>query len=101
MKLYKSKGQISITAIFDEGLLTTTKTIDTGDPTGLSFPITFPAIFPRAGVQPASMSLMPYPKFHQVQFEVKTLTAGRKEVRHLTAQAFPETMDLRGKFVAQ
>jgi hypothetical protein len=101
MKLYKSKGKISLTAIFDEGELVITKIIDTGDPTGLLFPITFPAVFPRTGVQPASMSLMPYPKFHQVQFEVKSVTAGRKEIRQLTAQAFPEAIDLRGKFVAE
>lgn len=100
MKLYRSKGQISVTAIFDEGELSDTKIIDTGDPTGLTFPIFFPAIFARGGVEAASMTLMKYPRFHQVQFEVKAVTAGRKEIRQITAQAFPEAVDLRGKFTA-
>lgn len=101
IKLYKSKGQITISALFDEGALTATKTIDTGDPFGFNIPFTLPITFPRPGVQPCSMPLLPYPKFHQVQFELTGIGAGRKEIRQITAQAFPEATDLRGKFEAQ
>jgi len=101
MKLFRSKGRLTVTAIFDEGVSTTVKTINTGTPTPLTFPIVFPGEFPRLGVQPASFTLLGSPRFHQIQFEVQSASPGKKEVRALTVQAFPEATDLRGKFVAQ
>lgn len=102
LKLYKSRGLMTLTAIFDEGRYGITKTIDTGTGhTALLFPITFPGVFPRTGIQPASFSLMQYPRFRQIQFEVKSAGPGRKEVRALTAQAFMDAFDMRGRFIAQ
>lgn len=98
IKFNKSKGNMTVKALFDEGASSATQILSLGDPFGFPIPFTLPIRFPVPGVQPGSMSLLPYPHYHQIQIELTGTLPGRKEVRQIAVQAFPEPMDMRGAF---
>ncbi len=96
----RNRGDYTLQAIFDEGETTASTTIATGVLPGFAISFDIPFSIGRTGLQTASLDLMQYPEFYQVQFAITASSVGRKEVRQLTVQAFPEATDFRGNFSA-
>lgn len=86
MEWFNSAGRGIVTLVLDERQYTALQ-FRLGTP-GITLPFTLNATLPLNGITRRSHDLIRYGEFRELQYDITTRDAGRKEIRQITSNAF-------------